>query len=115
MAKKKAVSAVPEDAVAQPQPDESRVVRANINREPYEADDFAMLYANDTQVQMSPWDFRMIFGVIKDAPTAERPTYLIKTVGEVRMSPPHAKRVAIILMQQLKRYEEIFGPIPQPD
>jgi hypothetical protein len=93
---------------------DSVVVRANINRQMVEASEFVSLYANDTQIQLTPWDVRLIFGVISDGPRTDPPEIVVKTIGEVRMSPQHAKRVAMILIQQLENYEENVGPIPQP-
>lgn len=91
------------------------IVRANINRESVTAPDFVSLYVNDTQVQVSPWDIRLILGVISEPPTPKRPTILIKSIGEIRMSPQHAKKVTMILLQQLKIYEDTIGPIPLPE
>lgn len=97
--------------VAEPQP---KLVRANVNREETASPSFVTLYTNDTQLQVSPWDVRLIFGEISRPPTDENPRTLIKQTGEVRMSPQHAKVVAKILMAQLKLYEENYGPIPLP-
>ncbi|MFN8641878.1 MAG: DUF3467 domain-containing protein [Candidatus Binatia bacterium] len=91
------------------------LVRANVQREPIQSEEFVSLYVNDTQVQVSPWDIRFIFGLIDDPPSSERPTVRIKMLGEVRMSPQHAKRVAAILQQQIKLYEDSVGAIPLPD
>jgi hypothetical protein len=89
---------------------------AKKRREVIQSPEFVSLYANDTQVQLSFWDMRLIFGLITTtAAEEENQVIQIKTVGEVRMSPQHAKRVAMILIQQLKRYEETIGPIPVPD
>jgi hypothetical protein len=79
------------------------------------AQDYALLYANDTQIQVSPWDIRIQFGEIVDPPpTAENPVLHIRAAGEVRMSPQHAKKVAAILDQQIQLYESRIGPIPMP-
>ena len=96
-------------------PDEMKIVRANMNREVVQSPNFVSLYANDTQAQVSPWDIRIVFGVIADPPTPERQSVLVQTVGEVRMSPQHAKAFAMILIRQLKLYEETVGPIPLPE
>jgi hypothetical protein len=98
----------------QVKPNQDGIIRANINRQVEESPTFASLYANDTQLQITAWDVRMIFGVIVDSPTTERQTVLVRTLGEVRMSPQHAKKVSMILTQQLKRYEENIGPIALP-
>jgi hypothetical protein len=91
-----------------------QIVRANINREVFVAPGFVSLYTNDTQVQMTPWDFRITFGEISQAPTVERPNVQVKTTGEVRMSPQHAKKFAETLMKQVQFYESNVGMIPMP-
>jgi hypothetical protein len=95
-------------------PEEPKIVRANVARFVVQAPQFASLYTNDTQVQVSPWDIRLVFGMISEPATVEKPTVTVHTVGEVRMSPQHAKVVAAILVQQIKLYEESIGPIPLP-
>lgn len=84
-----------------------------VKREMVEGSQFVSLYVNDTQIQITPWDIRFIFGLIMELPTIETPTVSIKTIGEVRMSPQHAKRVATILLQQLHVYEQNIGLIPE--
>jgi hypothetical protein len=97
-----------------PRGDSKVITRANINREAVESPVFVALYANDTQIQITPWDFRFVFGVIKSAPTVENPTISISTLGEVRMSPQHAKKVLAVLERQVAIYEQNVGPIPLP-
>jgi hypothetical protein len=87
-------------------------VRANINRELIPAVNAISLYANDTQLQVSPWDFRFMFGVIAGLPSPDRMSIQVQQVGEVRMSPQHAKKVAQVLIQQIQLYEKTFGLIP---
>jgi hypothetical protein len=94
---------------------EAEFVRANVHREVVEGPGFASLYANDTQVQLSPWDVRLIFGIIDTPASAEHRTIRVKTTGEVRMSLQHAKKVAEILVRQLGLYEKRFGPISIPE
>jgi hypothetical protein len=110
MAKTKVSRDTKETAAVEPGTD-----KANINRQVARSESFASLYTNDTQVQLSPWDVRLIFGIIDRPPSADNPTIHVTAVGEVRMSPQHAKRVATILLRQLKTYEETVGPIPQPE
>ncbi|HEV8641379.1 MAG TPA: DUF3467 domain-containing protein [Methylomirabilota bacterium] len=90
------------------------IVRANVKRTIVFAPNFISLYTNDTQVQVSPWDVRLIFGEISEPPTSERPEVVIKATGEVRMSPQHAKRILQILADTLATYERSVGPIPLP-
>lgn len=99
----------PADVNSDPQ-----IVRANQQRTVVTDSDFASLYANDLQIQTSPWDVRLIFGCIDVAGTVDDPAAVIKQVGEVRMSPQLAKKLTVILIGQLQGYEQRFGPIPQP-
>jgi hypothetical protein len=101
--------------IVQTTQDPPEVVRANIDREVILSPDFVSLYANDTQVQITPWDIRFMFGVVQDPPNKERPTVLVKQVGEVRMSPQHAKVVALVLLRQIQNYEKVVGQIPIPN
>ena len=89
------------------------IVRANVGRHVVTSPSFVSLYANDTEVQTTPWDIRLTFGELSINNDSATPV-VVKQTGEVRMSPQHAKRVAMILIAQLKVYEEKFGAIPQP-
>ena len=95
------------------EPGRPGIIRANINREMVASDAYVTLYVNDTQIQISPWDFRFLLGVIVSTPD-DRSSVRIQQVGEVRMSPQHAKTVARVLLQQIQNYEEHVGQIPQP-
>jgi hypothetical protein len=72
---------------------------------------FATHYANDVQIQTSPWDFRLLFAIIQGVDTATA-TFEVEQVADVRMSPQLAKRVAAILQRQVDHYERTIGPIP---
>ena len=91
-----------------------RIVRANVDRRVEISPTFVSLYVNDTQIEVTPWDFRFTFGEITRAPTADNPTVGVKSTGEIRMSPQHAKKLAEILVQTLQRYESAIGKIPLP-
>jgi hypothetical protein len=101
---------------ATPSPDAARmIVRGNANRHVVASSSFVSLYANDVELQTTPWDVRLTFGELSVAPDADGvPSALITQVGQVRLSPQIAKRVLFILAQQLQTYEAAFGPIPQP-
>jgi hypothetical protein len=73
------------------------------------------LYVNDTQVQITPWDIRLMFGEISSVPTPANPAIVVKQTGEIRMSLTHAKKVAKVLVQQIALYEATIGPIPTID
>ena len=78
MAKKRRVATKAESANGQtPAVPEDAIVRANINRQIIPGEAYSALYANDTQIQMSPWDFRFMFGVIASLPTSANPTILV--------------------------------------
>jgi hypothetical protein len=110
----------PQTAIDQSQPTappeavEATIVRANAERRTETSPSFASLYANDVQVQTSPWDLRLIFGEIANIPTKDDQAVTIKQVGEVRLSPQLAKKLTIILIEQLQGYEKRFGMIPIP-
>lgn len=92
-----------------------KVGRANVaDRKTVRSDNYATLYANDIQIQTTPWDIRLIFGLIEVLPTLDSPSATINQVGELHVSPQLAKRVAMLLMQQLSVYEKQMGEIPQP-
>lgn len=93
---------------------ETALVRVNIARQAVTAPTFVSLYANDVQIQTTPWDVRLIFGHVTSHATPENPSTLVTLTGEARMSPQLAKRVTMLLMMQLQKYEHKFGPIPQP-
>jgi len=83
-------------------------------RETTKSPDFVSIYANDIQLQTSSWDLRMILGEVGDVSEGDPAVAQIKLIGELRMSPQLAKRLALILIEQLKRYEQQFGEIPGP-
>jgi hypothetical protein len=93
---------------------EAKIVRANVRRVVTADPSFVSLYTNDTQIQVTPWDVRIVFGEISEGATPERPEVLIRTTGQVRMSPQHAKKVVEILIGSLAKYEQTFGPLPMP-
>ncbi len=74
---------------------------------------FVSLYTNDVQVMTSPWDLRMILGELGDPvfPTSVQ----VLQLGEIRMSPQIAKKLTMILIDQLRKYEQFYGVIPSPD
>jgi len=75
---------------------------------------FVTLYANDIQIQTSPWDMRLTFGEVGDLIPSEVPGIAIKQVGELRISLPLAKKLTMIMFDQLKTYEAQVGEIPLP-
>jgi hypothetical protein len=104
MARKRA--ATPRDSEAK-SPEKPRAILREVARSP----NFAVLYSNDTQIQVSPWDIRISFGLIEVPPSLKSLRLKIVEVGEVRMSPQHAKKVLALLQQQVGIYEKNFGEI----
>lgn len=96
-------------------PDVPKLVRANVNRRVEPSEGYVTMYANDAQIQMTPWDFRLIFGQISSVPSEEDPALLVRLIGDVRLSPQLTKKVALILIAQLKHYEATIGPIALPE
>ncbi|MFK4980035.1 DUF3467 domain-containing protein, partial [Klebsiella pneumoniae] len=60
---------------------------------------------------MSIFDFSFIFGEISGA---EGETVVVDQKVRITMSPQHAKVLAMVLIQNLKNYEETIVPIPLP-
>jgi hypothetical protein len=92
----------------------AEVGRANINRVVTASPSFVSIYANDVQVQTTPWDIRLIFGTIQDLPDGLEGTARVMQMADLHISPQLAKTLAVILIQQIAGYEANFGTIPQP-
>jgi hypothetical protein len=76
---------------------------------------FFSVYTNDMQVSTSPWDLRIILGEVEEIQlVADKPVMTVTQLGEVRMSVQIAKRLTLMVADQLKTYEAMFGPIPSP-
>jgi hypothetical protein len=93
---------------------DSMIIRANVNRKQERSPDYFSVYANDLQMQTTPWDIRLIFGLITSVPIDSTGVVTVTQIGELRLSPQLAKLVTMVLTQQLRGYEEQFGEIPLP-
>jgi hypothetical protein len=82
---------------------------AKNTREEVKGTEYFSIYANDVRVQTSIWDVRLKFGEV-DGDVDDRLS--IKVLGEVRLSPPLAKALTVLLIKQLQQYEAKHGPIP---
>src|SRR6266851_5708910 len=83
------------------------VAEKAIARETTKAEGYFSVYANDIQMQTTPWDVRLTLGELEVAtkgdPTAGPTPFLaVKVLGDIRISPQLAKKFAIIMMDQLK-------------
>lgn len=65
------------------------------------------IYCNGVQILMGTYDFTIII----NRNSANQSTKL----GEIKMSPEHAKVFSNILAQHVEKYEEVFGKIPDMD
>jgi hypothetical protein len=66
------------------------------------------VYANNAEVSITTWDFRLKFGEIEKITESE-----ISVAERVRiaMSPQHAKAFSKVLAEHVTKYEEAFGEI----
>jgi flagellar protein FlaG len=70
--------------------------------------DYREQYANSVQMRVSLWDFFLLFGIVNQtAPDA----VTIQNFQGVYLSPPQAKALSNLLLQNLKQYEAAFGEI----
>ena len=77
--------------------------RTEVKRQITKAPTFVSLYANDVQVQISPWDVRLIFGEIGDIIfDPATPIMNITQVGDLRISPQLAKKLITVMQGQIK-------------
>ena len=84
-----------------------------VKRDSVKSPNFISIYANDVQVQVTPWDIRLILGELTAPPTPDAPVAVITQLADLRMSLQLAKRLTSILIEQLKAYEQQFGEIPR--
>jgi len=84
----------------------------DVIREKVDPSQFAALYVNDIQMDLTPFDVRLILGLVTEGPTPERQTIKVSTIGEIRMSPQLAKQLAALLVGNLRNYELTVGIIP---
>lgn len=90
------------------------VVKNIVKREVSKGETFFSAYANDVELQTSPWDMRFAFGQMSSHATPENPVLGVTLLGEVRISMPLAKRLALIMIDQINAYESTVGPISLP-
>jgi hypothetical protein len=68
-----------------------------------------VMYTNNIQLKATMFDFVLELGLSIEA-TEER--LVIKNMTSVVMSPPHAKALAKMLTNRVRKYEERFGELP---
>ena len=67
------------------------------------------IYANNLNLTVTPFDFRLTFGEVLVA-DEEKLEILDKAV--INMSPQHAKAVVAVLERNVRKYEKAYGTIP---
>ena len=74
---------------------------------------FTTLYTNSAQLEVTPWDFKLVFGELV---RSENNLPKIEQHVAVVMSPQHAKALLGILATNVQEYEKQVGEIklPQP-
>lgn len=70
-----------------------------------------VVYANNTTVSITPWDFAFQFGTIAEISEKK---LKIQEQAFVYMSPQHAKVFLGLVARQVKLYEEKYSTIPEP-
>jgi hypothetical protein len=91
-----------------------RPVRGNVTKRIEQpSQGFVSLYANDINVMMTPWDFRLRIGQL-DAVNVDANEAIVTILADLRLSPPHLKKLAQVLNKQLEAYETHIGPIAMP-
>jgi hypothetical protein len=75
-----------------------------------EAEELIPLYSDGVQVGCAPFTIALTFTV---SPSPSRGPQPPKVIADIRMSPEHAKVMAILLRRQLRDFEQQLGkPIP---
>ncbi len=75
--------------------------------------DFISVYSNSANLEITPWDFKFIFGALEKGEDGKP---RIEKRVEIIMSPQHAKALLGIFGTHLTEYEKQVGEIklPQP-
>ena len=76
-----------------------------------QGDNFISVYANSTNIEVTFNDFKLFFGEILEA-TEEKLVTEDRVV--VLMTPEQARLVSNLLVEQLEKYEAVYGAIRKP-
>jgi hypothetical protein len=79
--------------------------------EPKRSPHYRSLYANNTSVGVSTFDFSLVFGEIVGATEGK---LQVEEHTKIIMSPLHAKVLAQVFMDNVAAYEKQFGEIKLP-
>jgi hypothetical protein len=93
--------------------DSMKELAAPLQGEPVnrKSDGFKSFYANNTAFATSAFDFSMTFGEIAGV---EGDHLLVDQHVRIIMAPLHMKIVLMLMLQQLKQFEQQFGEIKIP-
>jgi hypothetical protein len=82
--------------------------------ESFKSDAFMSIYSNSANLEVTPWDFKFVFGALISQGPNKSPK--IESRVEVVMSPQHAKAMLNVLSTHLQQYEKQVGEVklPQP-
>ncbi|UVT20042.1 MAG: DUF3467 domain-containing protein [Nitrospira sp.] len=73
------------------------------------SEDTPSFYANNIDLSVSTWDFRLKGGEIIQA---NKDSITIKELFTLYLSPNHAKMLSILLSERVAEYEKRFGELP---
>jgi hypothetical protein len=76
----------------------------------FRSDKFTKVYANSANLEITPWDFKLVFGeLIRD-----KGEHKIEEIVAVVMSPQHAKALLNVMQNNVREYEKQVGEIKLP-
>jgi hypothetical protein len=96
-----------DDPQPQPQPGQPQQQQVRLD-----ASGMETIYANSFALASSPDEITVYVGVNSPLPGIKQPT--VKISHRMVLIPANAKRLAQVLQQAVKAYEERFGPIELP-
>jgi len=83
----------------------------NVAQQISKSPDFKSAYSNNVTLTITPWDVVFIFGenqAVKDN------ILIVEHQAKITMSPQHAKVFAQVLVDNIAKWEQTFGPIVVP-
>ena len=89
-------------------------LRVALNRREELSPGFVSLYANETQVAITPWDVCLRLGLLIEGGGGVNEAVVVSRLADVRMSLPHVKKVMEILTNVIEQYERQIGVVAMP-
>ncbi len=80
--------------------------------EVYRAADAPSIYSSSVRIWATPFEFVFVFGQLDASVRADQMPRM-KEVGQVSMSPQHAKAMARVLAGRVAQWEANHGEIPE--